>query len=83
MVLQARRTYPIPDILEMFHVRFSVNCMFSVSLRAKYAGLLLSINVQAIPEEACANVIWPFERILARIKKIKNVLAVPPGASKK
>jgi len=39
--------------------------------------------VPEIPEEVTANIIWPFERILARVKEIKNVFSVPPGASKK
>ena len=40
-------------------------------------------SVAAIPLEAVANAILPSHLILARIRLIKNVLPVPPGASKK
>ena len=37
----------------------------------------------AIPLEAVADAFLPSDLILARIRLIKNVLPVPPGASKK
>ena len=39
-------------------------------------------NVAAIPLDAVANAILPSDRSFARIRLIKNVLPVPPGASK-
>ena len=39
-------------------------------------------NVAAIPLDAVANAILPSDRSLARMRLIKNVLPVPPGASK-
>jgi len=83
MILHARRIFPIPDVLEMLHVGFSVNCMFSDGLRAEYAVLPPSINVKTISEEASANALWSFEQILDRIKEIKIILPAPPEVSKK
>jgi len=57
--------------------------MFSDSLRAEYAVLPPSINIVAISEEASGNAIWTFERTLTRIREIKKVFTVSPGASKK
>jgi len=39
--------------------------------------------VAAITEEANVDAIWPFERISARIKQMKNVFPIPLGAYKK
>ena len=39
-------------------------------------------NVAAIPLDAVANAIFPSDRSFASNKLIKNVLPVPPGASK-
>ena len=38
-------------------------------------------SVAAIPLDAVANAILPSDRSFARIRLIKNVLPVPPGAS--
>lgn len=79
MILHAWRILPIPDVFEMLHVGFSMNCILSGSLRAECAVLAPSIKVAAIPEEARAKAIYPFERILARIKEIKQVFPVLSG----
>ena len=60
-----------------------MNCMFNANFKAEWAVLPLGSNVAAISDEARAKAMSFWDRIAARINLIKNILPVPPGASKK
>ncbi|GBN47589.1 hypothetical protein AVEN_249088-1 [Araneus ventricosus] len=54
-----------------------------VTLEMNGLSSLQSIRVAAVPEEAMAKAMSPRAPISARIRLIKKVLPVPPGASRK
>lgn len=64
-------------------MKSSKYCAFSGSLNVECAVLPPSKSVAAIPDEATANAIFPFDRTLAKIREITKVFPVPPGASRK
>ena len=81
--LHCCNTLPIPDDLEMFHLGVPVDRIFRGNFIAEWAVLPPGSNVAAIPDDARANAVSFLELIDARIHLIRQVLPVPPGASKK
>ena len=53
------------------------------NLNAECAVRPPSNKMAAMPDDAISNAVFCCDRIFARINDIKNVLSVPPGASKK
>uniref|UniRef100_A0A8D9FB32 Uncharacterized protein n=1 Tax=Cacopsylla melanoneura TaxID=428564 RepID=A0A8D9FB32_9HEMI len=67
----------------MLHVGLSEKPRFKGSLKAAWAVRPPSKRVAAIPDEATATAICLLDLIFARIRFIRKVFPVPPGASKK
>ena len=66
----------------MLHTGISIACKSSGTLKVLCKVQPPVNNIAAIPLDAVANAILPSDRSLAKIKFIKKVLPVPPGASK-
>lgn len=67
----------------MLQIGVSLQFKFSGNLKAEWAVFPPCNNVDAMPEEALAIVIFLLLLTFAKSKFIKNVFPVPPGASKK
>ncbi|GFT27828.1 hypothetical protein TNCV_10461 [Trichonephila clavipes] len=82
MIELFRNTAAIPLFFLMLHcIWFIMNVQWRLNVEC--AVRPPSSKVAAMPDDATANAIFCCDRILARINDIKNVLPVPPGASKK
>ena len=66
----------------MLQIGMAIACKSSGTLKV-LCNVWPPVNkVAAIPLDAVANAILPSDHSLARMRLIKNVLPVPPGASK-
>ena len=66
----------------MLHIGMSIACKSSGILKVLCNVRPPVNNVAAMPLDAVASAILPSDYSLARIRLIKKVLPVPPGASK-
>ena len=66
----------------MLHIGMSIACKSKGILKVLCNVRPPLNNVAAMPLDAMANAILPSDQSFARIILIKNVLPVPPGASK-
>lgn len=75
------RTFAIAECFDMLHAGSSTVCKFNGSFNLEWAVQQLSSNVAPTPDEATDTAISDLARTVIKIKDIRNVLPVPPGAA--